>query len=203
MPAPISRRAAFVALVVITVGCAPSRPGVDAYTPSEPETTLSSVVVSVATSPALEAFGTALQAEMERAFSARNVEASIERVPWTPRSDSMQAPPAPSAGTLDRGRRTDATTLLVLREVKHGTRRDAHRAPGWGYADGDVRHVTVVDAHLVDVETEETRWRAQITTEMHPMSSDRARAQTLVRQLTVALVRDGWIAPLLATSTDD
>lgn len=203
MLASIGRHTAFVALVVFLVGCAPSRPGVDAYTPSEPEATLSSVAVTVATSPALEAFGTALQAEMERAFSARNVDASIERAAWTPRPDSVQAPPAPSASTLDRVRRTDATTLLVLREVKHGTRRDAHRAPGWGYADGDVRHVTVVDAHLVDVDTEETRWRAQITTETHPMSSDRARAQTLARRLTAALVRDGWMTPLLATSTDD
>jgi hypothetical protein len=190
--------ALLASLVIGAAGClSPRKAGIETYAGTTPTEPLTEAYVTVAASPASHRFRDALREELSAALDARRIEADVETSTWTAPSDTA-AGESRRAESLARAQQENMPLLLRIEQAKHGLDNRASAAKAWGYLESKPEHITLLRAALIDVETKDVHWQAEVVTRSHRLETDAARAQRAVGQLTRALVGDGWLAPLLA-----
>jgi DNA-binding phage protein len=185
-------------IVIAGAGClSPGEAGVETYASTTPTEPLTEAYVTVVASPASHRFRDALREELSAALDARRIEADVETSTWTAPSDTS-AGESRRTESLARAQKENVPLLLQVVQAKHGLEDTAPGAKAWGYLESESEHITLLRAAMVDVKTKDVHWQAEVVTRSHRLESDATRAQLAVEQLTRALVRDGWLAPLLA-----
>ncbi len=179
----------------------PAAPGVETHAALKPTGPLEAVHVSLATSDALSSFRGALAESVTKALASRDLDAEVNIVAWSPPSDTAARPVQDAVAKANsRVRRGEQPMLLVVRELSHGLRAQQASASGWGGDAPTTEHVIVLSARLVDLQTQDVAWSAEVITRTARLASSAMRAEESAHQLTSALVRDEWIRPLLPAS---
>lgn len=193
----MSTRLLLLLVVCLACGCMRPVPDVETHRVAAP-VKVSTLHVSPAVSPSLQAFGAAMTEEMRAALSARNVRASTGAGEWAAPTDSTDVFAQRLDAELPAAEDAEADALLMIHEHARATERRARDATGWGYDAGAMEDVYVLDVRLVDVTTKASLWRARLFTRSSPMASAEERAQIASQQVVDAMVRDGWMTSVLA-----
>lgn len=188
-------------LVIAWAGCSAPNRTIETHVATEPEEPLTHVYVTVATSAPLNAFRDAVREEVQEMLSARELDVEVRATEWSAQADSSSARSARRNDEITRAQRENMSALLRLHEVTHGLRDVDASASGWGRRELETEHVTVIHAEMIDVPTKTTSWQAEIITRSHRLEPEAGRARTTALHLARALERDGWLRPLLPTTS--